>query len=239
MGSSLLYHIDYHIDVVFVVDSSGGMQPWMPQVEEFALRFLTALLDSGKETGKPISEVRARIVDFSDYAFEGDDAIHQTEFFHIPAEAEKFDMAFRGIDCEARGGDLPENGLEALYTAMNSDWCELKPGQRGRHIIVLISDGLPLDLQERAGMIGYPSDEMPECNAALETLWNFPLEYDLKLSTHMQRLLLFVPGGTDNSGHTWEWVADWPKTDIWEFQELIGISDEMIKRLVRIVMGAY
>lgn len=224
---------DYHVDVVFVIDATGGMAPNVPFVQSFVHRFFSFLQKEMKEAGKPITGLRARIVDFADYAFEDEDTIHQTRFFNFPDEIHHFQEAFRQIKYENRGGDEPENGLEALYYAMNSDWYQCAPGERGRHIVVLISDAYPLRLRERDVCFGYPAEEIPQDFSVLEEMWDNPQEARLKLTKRYKRLVLIVPEGRDGEGRSWEDVMDWPDTVMADFKFLINMSDDMLYTIVR------
>ena len=230
--------IEMFADVVFVIDSTGGMDRAMPHVRDFARRFLKTLAEVAEEYDKPIGKLRTRIVDFSDYGYEGEDALHQTDFFVLPDEADKFDAALEGIEYECRGGDIPENGLEALYYAMKSNWYEGERNERGRHVIVLISDAPPLRLHEREGCIGYPSDEIPENISELEEMWCAPQEAGLKLTRQRRRMILLVPEECDLDGRTWRHVAEWEYPLSMNFERIFEMPDEAIRTLVYYVLGA-
>ena len=71
----------YKIDIVFVIDATGSMTPIMDQVRQKALTLHEDITAGLKAANKPVSELRLRVIDFADYASEGEDAIHQTAFF--------------------------------------------------------------------------------------------------------------------------------------------------------------
>lgn len=200
----------YKIDITFVIDATGSMTPLMNQVKARALVMHEEITEGLKKANKEVESLRIRVIDFADFASEGDDAVHQSPFYNMPEEKAQFESRINGINYEMRGGDVPENGLEALFIAMNSDWVRITG--KGRHIIVVITDAPPLHLGERAGCIGY-SDEYPDNVASLEEIWN---EKDgqtkmTKLSYRNRRLILFVPEGNID-GYSWDDVSGWSET---------------------------
>lgn len=218
-----LQGIGYKVDIAFVIDATGSMGPIMDKMKAKALTLGDEIKTALKNAGKEVSEMRLRVIDFADYSQEADDAVHHTEFFKVPEQQAEFENAIKNIRYENRGGDYPENALEALFIAMSqSDWVKIKPSEKGRHIIVLMTDAYPLNLQERDGCAGYPSDEFPPDVAALEGIWN---EDDgvqgesvktTQLSKKNHRLVLFAPRGADDAGHTWDQVSQWENTTLTE-----------------------
>lgn len=230
--------VQYKIDITFVIDATGSMEPIMSQVKQKALVMHEDIINGLRAANKEVSELRIRVVDFADFASEGDDAIHQSNFFSLPAQKAEFERVVQNIQYENLGGDVPENGLEALYIAMNSDWVSLGGGQKGRHIIVVITDAPPLHLQERAGSIGYEADEYPADIAELESIWSERDGQDkmTKLSYRNKRLILFVPEG-EVAGHSWADVEGWEYTTTQHIEPgtgLEGVSfDAIVQEIVR------
>ena len=199
---AFLQGIGYKMDIVFVIDATGSMGPIMNEVKTNALIIGDKIRDGLAAAGKNVSEMRVKLIDFADFAQEGEEAIHQTEFFNLPEQKEQFESAINSINYELRGGDVPENGLEALYAAICSDWVKIKPGEKGRQIIVV------------SGCMGYPTEEFPANLDALEAIWSEddPQSASTDLNPNAKRLILFVPAGTDDDGHTWDGVASWSQT---------------------------
>lgn len=224
----------YKFDIAFVIDATGSMSPIIDEVKRYVLRFGEMLTREYENNGLPVDKVRVRVIDFADYATEMDEAVRQTEFFSLPEDGQKFADAVNKIDWEYRGGDIPENALEALYVAMKSDWTAIKPVERGRHIIVLISDAPPLELQEREGCIGYDASEFPKDIEELHRLWD---ECDgLSLSARNKRLVLFVPDEDDGEGHSWNNVSDWNQTFVHYINPSRGGSDIDINDVINLVV---
>lgn len=164
-----------------------------------------------EKEGRTVESLRIKVIDFGDYGVDGSDAIRQTRFFDTETETDQLADAVNNIKYRGCGG-VPNNGLEALYEAMTSDWIDPKPN--GRHIIVLVTDAPPLDLGERAECVGYDKDRYPETVDDLGEIWN-PTDMQggdsgLKLNPLKARLVLFAPQGTI-AGHSWDEVAKWER----------------------------
>ncbi len=208
----------YKIDICFVIDATGSMHPIIDQVKEQASQLHEKIVNGLKESNKNVSELRLKVIDFADFGFEQDDAIHQSNFFTID-QIDNFKECLASIKIEdargGRGGDEPENGLEALYLAMNSDWTPLPRGEKGRHIIVLFTDASPLALGERDGSIGYCKDDYPADIEELSSVWHEkePDQGGTKLtpiSCKNKRLILYVPEGEGE--RSWQPVTQWEQT---------------------------
>ena len=214
-----LQGMGYKVDIAFVIDATGSMGPIMDKMKAKALTLGDEIKDALKAANKEVSEMRLRVIDFGDYATEGDAAVRQTDFFKIPEERADFEEAVKNIQYEYRGGDDPENALEALFIAMDSDWVKIKPGvEKGRHIIVLMTDAYPLNLQERDGCADYPSDDFPSDVNELQAIWDerggsqSADTKTTKLGYANRRLVLFAPEGKDGAGHSWDAVSAWENT---------------------------
>ena len=180
--------IPRNIDIVFCIDGTGSMTDCINQLKENALdfqtKFVTYLL--GKNT--VINSLRVRLITFRDYGFDSD-AMETTEFFELPDEEDAFKTALYAIDAHG-GDDNPENGFEALYYAMKSDFYT---GPKDRQIIVLFTDAEALPLHERKGNPSYPADMVDD--AGFQTMWACT-DQSAKLRNKLKRLVLFAPAGT-------------------------------------------
>ena len=239
----------YNIDICFVIDATGSMSPIIDEVKSRVLSLHQEIINGMQSAHKPINKLRVKVVDYADFATEGDDAIHQTAFFDLPEETDKLEAAVRGISLETapgsgmgKGGDAPENGLEALFIAMNSDWTPLSSTQKGRHVIVVLTDAPPLNLQERDGCIGYEASEYPGDVKELEALWAEEESSQgskmLKISKAYKRLVLFTPDGVID-GRSWGEVEQWENTTHTAVSAADGLKgvnlDDIIAEIVRSV----
>ncbi len=227
---------NYKIDITLVIDATGSMSPFMGQVKEGILSVPGEIRDALEKENKHVEQMRIKVIDFGDFGYDGSDAIRQSAFYDAETEGDKIVDAINGIEYSGRGGDIPENGLEALYEAMASDWVEPKPN--GRHIIVLVTDAPPLDLGERAECEGYDKDRYPETIDDLGEIWN-PTDMQggdsgLKLSPMKARLVLFAPQGVI-AGHTWDDVVGWERVIFKPVEPASGVKIEMGELVAEIV----
>lgn len=199
----------YKIDIALVFNSTKSMEPYIERLKKDIRKMPAEVRYTFEKEGRTVESLRIKVIDFGDYGVDGSDAIRQTRFFDTETETDQLADAVNNIKYRGCGG-VPNNGLEALYEAMTSDWIELKPN--GRHIIVLVTDVPPLNLGERANCIGYDKDRYPKTLEELEESWS-PLdlvggEPKIKLCLPKARMLLVAPQGII-AGHTWDEVAKW------------------------------
>lgn len=129
--------LKYNVDIVMCIDCTGSMGDLLDTVKNNALKFYPDLKARCDEKGKEISELRIRAIAFRDFGCDGPSAISATDFLHIPAEESEFKNFVSRLS-PLGGGDEPENGLEALAMAIDSDWTT--GGDKRRHVVVVWSD---------------------------------------------------------------------------------------------------
>lgn len=179
-----------NVDIVFCIDGTGSMKPCIESVKRNALRFYEDFARSMTDLGSEIDMMRVRVIVFRDYKSEGADAILQSPFFELPAEAELFERHLGTISaCGGCGEDA--NGMEALYYAMRSDFVT---GADDRQVIVLFSDTTALNIGRRKNCEGYPAD-MADRQGLIET-WMCTQAHPSKLRERCKRLVLFAPKDT-------------------------------------------
>lgn len=181
--------LKYNVDIVMCIDCTGSMGDLLDTVKGKALRFYPDLKAKCDEKGKEISELRIRVIGFRDFYADNEYAILDSGFFNIPEQEADFKDFVTRLQPEG-GGDEPENGLEALAMAINSDWT--KGGDRRRHVIVVWSDASthPLGL-ERCKNEYYPQN-MPTDFNELTNWWDGEQE-DGRMNKSAKRLILFAP----------------------------------------------
>src|SRR3712207_1969358 len=126
--------VKYNVDIVFCVDATSSMRDLIEMVKGNVLRFNEDLQKAMEEEGKVIDSLRVKVIGFRDYYFDGEKAMQESKFFSLPQEKEEFANFVNPIRAEG-GGDIPENSLEALVLAMNSDWST--GGDKRRQVIVM------------------------------------------------------------------------------------------------------
>lgn len=215
----------YRFDVVFVVDSTGLCalaKKLVGGIGEFDRKLNKAM----EEAGCHFNDLRVRTVYFGDYA-EDSNAVDSHGFYGMPEEREQFKRAFCNKYAIKHGTGKALNALEALYVAMKSDFAPIKFTEKGRQIIVLLTEKYPLGLGERRGTIGY-KDEYPSNVRELEQIWETPSADGMGgLSPRHARLILFVPGGDDGNGHSWSDVANFYRTSVTHLDEENRLGKEI------------
>ena len=180
-----------NIDVVFCIDGTGSMAPCIESVKANARRFHLEFVSAMTDLGSEIDSMRVKVIVFRDYESEGADAIQESPFFELPTDEAEFSSYLSNVSASG-GGDDPENGLEALYQAMKSDFTT---GAKDRQVIVLFTDDEALDLRERASEAGYPADMVDL--AGLQEVWACTAQDPkYKLRERNKRLVMFAPAGT-------------------------------------------
>ena len=180
-----------NIDVVFCIDGTGSMGPCIESVKRNARRFHVEFVTAMTERGSEIDSMRVKIIVFRDYECDGDGSMVESPFFELPDDDADFEKFLSEVSASG-GGDGPENGLEALYYAMKSDFTT---GNKDRQVIVLFTDAEALDLKKRASCPGYPSDMVDE-NGLIELWACMGQDSSLKLREKIKRLVMFAPDGT-------------------------------------------
>lgn len=176
-----------NVDIVFCIDGTGSMAPFMKSVKERAASLGERLRRTAKAKGIEIDGVRVKFILFRDYA--SDNFPMQISSWYELGIDDKFYLEFVNALRPYGGGDLPENGLEALWYAMRSDFLQ---GDGNCQIILLISDADALAMEERCSHPNYPVDIGNYSD--LISLWNGALRLpDITLSQSGKRLILLAP----------------------------------------------
>lgn len=175
---------EYHVDLVFCIDSTASMIPVLDEVKTNALRFHGDVLSALNAKGKHVDKMRIKVVAFRDLYDDMATAFEQSEFFSLPEEASRFETFVRKLQ-PIGGGDEPESGLEALALALNSEWT--RGGAKRRHVVVLWTDASAHALEKASGVTGAP----PGIPATFDDLTDFWQGQSADLSA--RRLILFAP----------------------------------------------
>ena len=199
---------DYTVDMVFCIDATGSMEETgggekriINMVKENALNFYGDLMRKMEEKKKRISALRVRVVAFRDYLADGESAMLVTDFFRLPEQASAFESCINSISAMG-GGDIPEDGLEALAYAMRSNWSA--EGTDQRRVIVVWTDAGTHPLGYGAAAPNYPKG-MPANLAELENWWD-------QIPSRSKRLVLYAPDepGWSHISANWDNVVHYP-----------------------------
>jgi len=190
--------MDYTVDMVFCIDATGSMEDTsgsrlkiINMVKQNALNFYSDFdrIMTGKN--KKVRQLRVRIVAFRDYIADGPDAMMVTDFFMLPQQEKEFEACINSIHAGG-GGDIPEDGLEALAYAIKSKWTT--EGAKKRQVIVVWTDAGTHDLGYGSSSEHYPKG-MPTNHSELNDWWD-------NMDRNAKRLVLFAP---DENG--WSYIS--------------------------------
>ena len=183
--------LKYNVDIVMCIDCTGSMGDLLDTVKTNALKFYPDLKAKCEENGKDISDLRIRVIAFRDFYADKENAIKDTGFLNIPDQEAEFKSFVNGL-YPSGGGDEPENGLEAIAMAMDSDWT--KGGDKRRHVVVVWTDASthPIGLDKCKNEF-YPKN-MPTDFDELTDWWDD--EQSGKMSKNSKRMILFAPDAT-------------------------------------------
>ena len=194
-----MQNFSYAVDLVLCIDGTGSMSPVIKAVKSSALAFYDDVMKVMGEKDKRIDFLRVKVVLYRDFYADAE-GVHQSAFFSLPDETPAFASYVNDIKADG-GGDEPESGLEALATAIKSDWT--KEGSRQRHVIVFWTDASAHKLEDpRPKPANYPQ-EMPANFDEMTELWETGQG---AMGQTARRLIMFAPDAypwSDIASH-WE-----------------------------------
>ena len=106
------------VDICFLIDATGSMQPCIDDIKANIQNFITMLTTPDANGGVMINDWRACVCGYRDFEYDpkyGKDAMVMNKFTRDPAELES---QLRDLRAEG-GGDEPESLLDALYTVVS------------------------------------------------------------------------------------------------------------------------
>ncbi len=207
--------MDYTVDMVFCIDATGSMEDFtgsqtkiINMVKQNAINFYSDFNNIMTDKGKKVCQLRVRIVAFRDYVADGEYAMMVTDFFQLPQQTAEFEACINSIHADG-GGDIPEDGLEALSYAIKSKWTT--EGAKKRQVIVVWTDAGTHELGFGSKSKYYPKG-MPADLGELSDWWDDPS----LMKQNEKRLVLFAPD-VDN----WKYISDnWNLT--WHIPSAMG-----------------
>ena len=194
---------NYTVDMVLCIDAtgsmenlSGGQDRIINMVKKNASNLYDDVTKRMKEKNKPMAQLRVRVIIFRDYLADGPAAMKATDFFLLPQQAKEFVACINGITAKG-GGDIPEDGLEALAYAMKSKWTSF--GAKKRQVIVVWTDAGTHELGYGKKSPFYPKG-MPANLSELEDWWE-------EMNDYAKRLIIFAP-----DTNYWNYISEnWEK----------------------------
>lgn len=195
------YRLTYHVDMVFCIDATGSMRHVIDLVKHNAMSLYQDITEAMAKKHKVISQMRVRVIAFRDYVADPEGAMLSSEFFTLPDQADRFYECVNGITAQG-GGDIPEDGLEALAYAIRSDWT--REGVKKRHIIVVWSDAPTHELGHGRIAPWYPQGMAKNFDEL--SLWWEDEQLGGGMDENAKRLLIFAPDALHWSRISQEWA---------------------------------
>lgn len=194
------------IDIVFCIDGTGSMSDCIENVKKHARDFYSMFVEEMTRCGSDIDQTRVKVIVFRDYGCDGENSMQISNFFTLNQDVADYDSFLSNVRAQG-GGDGPENGLEALFYAMQS---KFECGDDDRQVIVLFTDADALDLGARSGSAYYPKDMVDA--AGLHKMWiGKDQERESYLNQFAKRLVIFAPVGTKYQKLADSWTLSWYK----------------------------
>lgn len=194
------YKLTYNVDMVFCIDSTGSMRHVLDFVKSNALNLYKDVVAEMEKKHKVISALRVKVIAFRDYIADGEEAMLSSDFFNLPEQAQMFYECVGGISAKG-GGDIPEDGLEALAYAIRSDWT--REAVKKRHIIVVWSDAPTHDLGFGKAAPWYPEGMAKDFDEL--SLWWEDEQLGGGMDESAKRLLIFAPDAKSWNRISSEW----------------------------------
>lgn len=200
--------MDYTVDMVFCIDGTGSMEDTsgaqdkiINMVKQNAINFYGDFNEVMSRKSKQVRQLRVRVVVFRDYLADGKNAMMVTDFFLLPQQSKEFEACIKSIHADG-GGDIPEDGLEALAYAIKSKW-DTESAKR-RQVIVVWTDAGTHDIGYGSRSEFYPKG-MPKSFSELNDWWD-------DMNSNVKRLILFAPdeNGWSYISQNWENVVHFP-----------------------------
>ena len=248
---------EYAVDLVICIDGTYSMHYLIDHVKKQAKDFyqLYAAEMYNRTPPRAIRNngLRVKIIVFRDFADQKTTPLEQSRFYNLqdPSEIRAFQDYVDGITA-AGGGDTPENALEAIATAMQTDW-EPQGGRYRRQAILLFTDTCTYDLQvpSRVKSPNYPS-RMPRNVEELLDLWegNADQEDVEELaplySKKNGRLIIFAPvesgyKGSPSGERTidWKFFTGWNRTWVVNVRPDGGCDEVDMTQAMNVLVGSY
>ncbi len=191
------------VDIVLCIDVTSGMGIILNNVKKFALDLYDNVITNAHKRHKDIKQLRVKVIAFRDYFWDGPYAMEESKFFILPEEKREFND-FLSLLAAIGGGDEPENALEAIALAMNSDWViPIDTYEVARNIIVVFTDASAHPLEKSAEVISeyYPTDmlksyvELVDAWQGSTSLGGYDKSEKYRMNPYAKRMIVYAPWG--------------------------------------------
>ncbi len=233
------------VDMVFVIDCTGSMDPFLSKVKRAALDFHEQVREALGAKSRRVRKMRIRVIAYRDYYYDWADPDHPpmliSDFFTLPDEEEAFAEFVNGLEA-AGGEDEPESALEALHHAFNSDWFVDPAVNKRRQIVVVFTDASAHKLDDPKRYITaehngeYPEDGMPTSLEELQAEYCsgdvFPAEANGIVKGH--RLILFAPSDM----YPWNEMQQWDASTCETMDPATGLDEIDMEAVINLIGGS-
>ena len=221
--------VDVDIELVFVIDATGSMGPFLDKAKAAALNFMNGLEVSLKENKRKVRNVSARVIAYRDYYCD-DEPMRASRFFDLrdAEDTREFSNFINSIE-PMGGGDEPESALEALHEAFNSPWSKA-PATKRRQIVILITDASAHKLDDPKRYSSEPEDHpTPYPSGMPETLEDLQGEWHNAqiINQNAKRLGLFTP-----NSDPWTAIGSWQQATGSPMLTTQGGGDEVEMKVI-------
>ena len=220
----------YDVDIVMCIDATGSMGPLLDLVKNQAKNLYKDIQNKMQEKDKYIDNLHVRIVMFRDYLADGDEAMRTSAFLRLPEQEDAFCQLIDSIKCIG-GGDILEDGLEALGYAIRSRWSEKKDNKLRQIIVVWTDDGTH-EIGYGKAAPNYPSN-MAKSFAELTRWWGYG-QMTGYMDNDAKRLLLYAP-----LKDYWTTIANtWDNTMLFETETGSGWDKLTYEEILDAIAGS-
>lgn len=221
-------NLDYNVDIVMCIDATGSMDHILDEVKRTALSFDKMFRDAMHASGKIVEQLRVKVIAFRDYIIDSE-PMKESPFFVLPAQQSQFKAFLDGIEASG-GGDEPENALEAIATALKTDW--VTTGGKRRHVVLVFTDASALELNQRSGCKNYPHD-LPKTLAELGDWWEGTSQYfSGNFEPKAGRMVIFCP-----RKEPWTQIHVW--NNLWtSFSDSYGLDGTEMNAVISLLTGS-
>ena len=217
--------VKYAVDLVMCIDGTGSMGHLIEEVKSSALQFYEKLESMMSKKEKVIDQLRAKVIVFRDYWADPQPLVMQSsEFFNLRTQSSEFSSFVSGITATG-GGDEPENGLEALALALQSDWEKSQDFAKQRQVVVVYTDASAHSLEKGSKPSFYPQD-IPKNFDELTDYWH-------DMPTPSKRLLLFAPDASP-----WSVMGTWENTIYFQSKAGRGLEELEMDEILNVISNS-